>query len=347
MARHVRVEYPGAIYHVTVRMLGALEDRKVALFWDDKDHERFLDRLSARVEEYEIRLYAYCLMRNHFHLVVETPRTNLGRFMGSLNTSYVGYYNRRHRRRGHLTQGRYGAKLVEGDAYLLSLSRYVHLNPVHVASLSDKTIEEKIAYLRGYRWSSYPGYSGRRKADAFLDEGPILAGCGRSRREQHREYRQYVEGSVAEEDGELLHALKASALGIGGAEFLDALKARYIEVTRAYKTRDDVSFRHVVQPLPPGQVLSVTARGLGVTTDAFLQRRRNSLLRGIAGRMLTGYAGLTQRGAGALLGVQCGSGIARQAARVAALRKQDRRLNRKLGLIEAELDVLRASAQHE
>ena len=80
MARHVRVEYAGADYHVTVRMLGSRDDCRACLFRDDSDRERFLHRLAARVEEYEIRVYAYCLMRNHFHLVLETPRADLGRF---------------------------------------------------------------------------------------------------------------------------------------------------------------------------------------------------------------------------------------------------------------------------
>ena len=129
MARPQRIEYEGAVYHVTARG----NDRR-AIFRDDADREHFLRALAESVERFEVRLYLFCLMTNHFHLVVETPRANLGRFMHRLQTAHTVYFNRRHRRCGHLMQGRYGARLVEKDAYILRLSRYVHLNPVFTAA---------------------------------------------------------------------------------------------------------------------------------------------------------------------------------------------------------------------
>ncbi len=100
------------------------------LFKDDKDRDRFLVCLLERVETYHIRLYMFVLMRNHFHLVFETPEANCSKFMKSLSAAYTVYYNLRHKRHGHLFDGRYKGKLVEGDEYLSALSRYVHLNPV-------------------------------------------------------------------------------------------------------------------------------------------------------------------------------------------------------------------------
>ena len=163
MARPLRVEFPGAIYHVNVRMLGNWKREANLLFEDDADRLRFLGRLGERVEQFEVRLYLVTLMANHFHLVVETPAGNLGRFMQSLSTAYTVYFNRRHGRHGHLLDGRYKAKLVEGDDYLLALSRYVHLNPVHTVVMRQKSWEERIQHLRQYQWSSYPGYIGLRK----------------------------------------------------------------------------------------------------------------------------------------------------------------------------------------
>ena len=115
MARQLRVEYPGAIYHVTCRMVGNRKDEETFLFKDDADRERFLDRLGERVEQFHIRLYLFVLMTNHFHLVFETPEANCSKFMQSLSTAYTVYYNLRHRRHGHLLDGRFKAKLVEGD----------------------------------------------------------------------------------------------------------------------------------------------------------------------------------------------------------------------------------------
>ena len=127
MARQLRIEYPGAIYHVTVR-----GNAQQNIFRDDKDRYLLYARLAESVRTYAVRIYVFCLMDNHLHLVLETPCANLCRFMQSVLTGYIVCYNLRYRCHGHLTQGRYGARLVAGDDYLLKLSRYVHLNPVKV-----------------------------------------------------------------------------------------------------------------------------------------------------------------------------------------------------------------------
>src|SRR5215831_9751891 len=125
MARLLRVPFPGAIYHVTVR-----GNERRLLFKDEADRKRFLSQLMESSQLHSARLYLVCLMPNHFHLLVETPCGNLSTFMARQLTAYAVYFNRRHQRVGHLTQGRYGAQLVEGNEYLLKLSRYIHLNPV-------------------------------------------------------------------------------------------------------------------------------------------------------------------------------------------------------------------------
>ncbi|MDA0578562.1 MAG: transposase [Verrucomicrobia bacterium] len=167
MARLLRVQFEGAIYHVTLR---GVERRNI--FDNDRERERFLDRLAQDVETHGVRVYLYCLMANHVHLVLETPKANLSRFMHDLQTAYTVFYNRRHQRAGHLMQGRFGAQLVEGDEYLLKLSRYVHLNPVHVGSARALGLKERIAALRAYRWSSYRGYVGLGRPLEWMSETP-------------------------------------------------------------------------------------------------------------------------------------------------------------------------------
>ena len=119
MARPLRIHFPGAIYHVSGRMLGSWRDQQDRLFRDDRDRRRFLQRLELGVADFDVRLYLFCLMSNHFHLLVETPQGNLSRFMQSLNTGYTVYFNLRHGRHGHLLDGRYQAQLVARDEYLL------------------------------------------------------------------------------------------------------------------------------------------------------------------------------------------------------------------------------------
>jgi hypothetical protein len=141
-------------------------------------------------------------MSNHWHLVFETPQANCSKFMHSLSTAYTVYYNLRHRRHGHLLDGRFKARLVEGDEYLLAPSRYVHLNPVCVGALKRKPIEERIKALRAYPWSSYPSYIGRRKRLDFVEYGPLLSEMRGNRRERPKRYREFVETGMAESDSE-------------------------------------------------------------------------------------------------------------------------------------------------
>jgi len=173
MARQLRVEYSGAIYHVTVRSNG-----KEPLFKTDGDRKYLLARISEAGARCQVRVYLFCLMSNHFHLVVETPRGNLSGFMHGILTGYGVYFNWVHNRHGHVTQGRYGARLVSGDEYLLKLSRYVHLNPVKVAALADRPKAEKLAYLREYTWSSYPAYIGKSPRNECVDYSPMLSLMG-------------------------------------------------------------------------------------------------------------------------------------------------------------------------
>ena len=195
------------MYHVTVRG----NDRR-SLFRDDADRNRLIRILAESVASFEIRLYLYCLMTNHVHPVVETPRANLGRFMHRVQTAYTVYFNHRHRRHGHLTQGRYGARLVAEDAYILKLSRYVHLNPVFIVSMRRQPVAERLALLRQYPWSSYPGYIGRSRRLAFVDYAPILAMMSPDESRQARTYRRFVEAGVSDVDAEFIEEQKASRL---------------------------------------------------------------------------------------------------------------------------------------
>jgi putative transposase len=149
MARKLRIQYPGAIYHVLNR-----GDRREDIFGDDADRQRFLETLAEACEKTAWQVHAYCLMSNHFHLVVETPRPNLVVGMKWLLGTYTSRYNRRHKEFGHLFSGRYKALLVEGsgNGYLKTVCDYVHLNPVRARVLTAGQA------LSEFIWSSYPSY---------------------------------------------------------------------------------------------------------------------------------------------------------------------------------------------
>ncbi len=124
MARQLRIEYEGAFYHIISR-----GNQRNRIFFEDSDFMKFIEILKRTKERYNYILHAYCLMSNHYHLLIETPKANLNRLMQNINTSYTVFVNRKYRMSGHLFQGRYKAVVVDKDNYLLSLSKYIHLNP--------------------------------------------------------------------------------------------------------------------------------------------------------------------------------------------------------------------------
>ncbi|MCK5545000.1 MAG: transposase, partial [Desulfobulbaceae bacterium] len=142
MARPLRITFPGAFYHITSRG----NEGKV-VFKSKRDREKFLEYLESATKRYDALIHAYCLMDNHYHLMVETPSGNLPQIMRHINGAYTTYFNIKRKRSGHLFQGRYKAILVEIDEYAKELSRYIHLNPVR-AGMVEKP--------EAYQWSSYP-----------------------------------------------------------------------------------------------------------------------------------------------------------------------------------------------
>ena len=182
MARPLRIEYPGALYHLTSRG-NARED----IFRVDADREEFLAVLGAVVERFGWRLYAYCLMDNHYHLMVETPKANLSQGMRQLNGVYTQRFNRRHGRVGHVFQGRFKAIVVDKQGYLLELSRYVVLNPVRARMVKDP---------HRYRWSSYRASAGLEDLPGFLDATPLLSHFADSLPAARRRYVAFVEEGI-------------------------------------------------------------------------------------------------------------------------------------------------------
>jgi len=340
MARPLRVQFPGAIYHVTSRMVGSWRAERSRLFRDPFDYERFLDQLADRVKQYRIRLYQFNLMANHFHLVCETPEANLSDFMQSLATAYTVYFNLRHERHGHVLDGRFKSRLVEGDEYLLKLTRYVHLNPVFVGNWPKRPLRERVERLRAYAWSSYRSYVGLTKPLEFVDYGPVLAMHGGGPRERKRRYQRYVEAGLAEKDEELLEALEASPRSIGGTEFRAWVDELYQKLLGERNRREDISFRRVSEPLATAEVLGVVAEVLGVEVEALGQRRRGSALRAVAIRFLLRYAGLNQRQAAEVLGMGTGAAVSWQARRWGELEAGDRRVRRAAREAQQQLEEL-------
>jgi putative transposase len=187
MARPLRLEFPGALYHATAR-----GNERKPIVRDDIDRQLWLQCLERVASRFGWLVYAYCLMGNHFHLVLETPEPNFARGMRELNGVYAQDFNRRHRRSGHLFGGRYHALLVERESHLAELSRYMVLNPERVAVPIER-------YDR-YRWSSYRATAGLTPAPAFLVCERVLELFSHDRAEAIRRYRAFVRAGVKSSD---------------------------------------------------------------------------------------------------------------------------------------------------
>lgn len=315
MARTLRIEYEGAIYHVTCRMVGSWREGDRHLFRDDRDRWRFLDSMEERVELYGVRIHQYVLMGNHFHLVMETPRANCSAFVQSLLTSYAGYFNRRHERHGHLFDGRYKAKLVQGDEYLLALSRYVHLNPVRISNLPD--LEQRRSLLNAYYWSSYLQYIGRRKKLPFVTYGPTLAMVGG--RHSVRRYVQYVEQGLAMDMDEWGLG-ESSPLSIGDQAFCSWVEEKYRDCVHEIKHREDVAFRKKERTLPADIILQELTQLMECELSAFSTRSHSQPHRPFAAYYLTRFGGLSRRQTADCLGVGSGPAVSLQLSRFETLK---------------------------
>lgn len=209
MARPLRVEFPEALYHVTAR-----GDRQEPVFEDDADRALFLELLGKEVRQQRWWLYAYCLMGNHYHLLLETPEANLVRGMRRLNGVYTQAFNRRHGRVGHVFQGRYKSILVDKDSYLLELCRYVVLNPVRA----------RMVRVPGrYRWSSYAATAGDRSAPDWLAAARVWALFSPQPATARERYRRFVaEGIQAGSPWDKLR----SQIYLGDERFLAQLESK-------------------------------------------------------------------------------------------------------------------------
>ena len=204
MARPLRIEFPGALYHVTARGNGGGD-----IFLDNQDRLALFDILGEAVKRFGWVCHAYCLMGNHYHLLIETPEANLSAGMRHVNGVYTQRFNRTHGRFGHVFQGRFKAILVERDGYLLELCRYVVLNPVR-AGLA--------ASAREWRWSSYRATAGHKKGPRFLTTGWVLRQFGKGKKREAA-YRRFVAAGQGAAPWEDLR----QQIYLGGAAFVERM----------------------------------------------------------------------------------------------------------------------------
>jgi REP element-mobilizing transposase RayT len=233
MARPLRLERAGGWYHLTAR-----GNERQAIYRDERDRRHFCELLAEMTDRFRVVLHAYVLMENHYHLLVHLREANLSRALQWLNVSYSVWFNRRHGRCGHLFQGRFKSVWVSPEEWGLGLSRYLHLNPVRVGQWGlnkaqrqrrragagpapeARLVQERIAYLRQYRWSSYRAYIGLAAQPAWLACEEVLQLGGGKPGERRRRYRNDVEAAVREGLAESPWEALREQVVLGSQEFL-------------------------------------------------------------------------------------------------------------------------------
>src|SRR5712691_10857992 len=207
MARPLRLEYPGAVYHVMAR-----GQERSAIFREDGDREKFIALLGSVAADEGWQVHGYCLMGNHYHLLVETPEGQLSRGMRALNGRYAQWFNWRHQRRGHLLESRFRSVLVQKESYLLELLRYVVLNPVR-ASLVKRAGD--------WKWSSYRATAGLAAVPDWLVVDWTLSQFARSRSSARRALRRFV--AEAKGSGKEIERMEKSGY-VGDREFRQVIQ---------------------------------------------------------------------------------------------------------------------------
>jgi len=284
VGRPLRIEYPGSLYHITSR-----GNEKKDIFLDNNDRIKFLDILEDYHDRHGILIHSYVLMDNHYHLILETPKGNLLKVMHGINSGYTGYFNRRHGRVGHLFQGRYKGILVDKDAYLLELSRYVHLNPMKAKIVDNPEL---------YEWSSYPAYIGKKKEKRWMEYSWVLSKFGKDKSASRRNYRKYIEEALEGKIETPMKDLYAQVI-LGGEEFRESVR----KMLKGRKISDEIiEKKRLTDKRAPEEIVKDVAKGFGINEGEVLSGDNKREGRKVAIYLIQRYSGLSNSEIGKIFG---------------------------------------------
>ena len=322
MARPLRIEYPGAIYHAMSR-----GNARQAIFRDDADRQKLLEYLEDSVVRCGWELFSFVFMPNHFHLFLRTPRPNLGKGMQRLLSSYANSFARRHRRPGHLFQGRYKGELIEDETYFWTVSRYIHLNPV-------RGKRPLVAHPGDFIWSSYPGYANKRKRLSWVAYDVLLdawqGGTGGS--EPAAAYRRYVLQGVALPPESPFKEAKHGWL-LGSQAFVDRIRREL----KSPRFTDEVPRVRTLEAVDLESVFAAVSDYYQVESDIFAQRGDGHIARAAAAWLSRRLTTATLRQLSVPLGLGRPESVSNLTRRMDRHLQQDPKMKQDLAKIESRL----------
>lgn len=267
MARPLRIQYAGAIYHVMARGNG-----RQKIFREDRDYRRFLEGLEATVAKFRFEVFSVVCMPNHVHLFFRTLEPNLSRGMQYLLSGYANWFNTRHSRPGHLFQGRFKGELIEDERYFWNVSRYIHLNPVR----GERPLVERPEH---WPWSSYPGYRWKRRRVDWIAYDSVYGAWqgGRGGADPAAAYRRFVDAGISDPPkNPLAEAVNGWILGC--EEFVNRIKRQVTSPTY----QDEVPAWRPLDSLSVDDVLDATASHFDASRESFRRKRSGEVSRDIA-----------------------------------------------------------------
>jgi len=324
MPRPTRIQYENAFYHVMNRGRG-----RQTIYHGDAYYQAFLATLSEAHQRFDAVIHAYCLMGNHYHLLLETPRANLDRIMRHINGVYTQRHNRLRKTDGPLFRGRYKAILADKDNYLLQLSRYIHRNPVETKRpLVDDLVE--------YPWSSYPAYINQAKAEPWLQRHYTYQLLGH--RNKYAGYKSYV-SQVIDEDLSKLYGRKHTVTVLGDSDFREAIAKDQDKLTVNAELSAALSERPTAQ-----DIVHAVAKVFKVAPKSIVARRKgrqkSNLPRKVAIYCCQQYGDMSLKAIAEYFGLSATSSVSPAVRDVKGLMNQSG-LASKLGRIEKCLSCIK------
>jgi putative transposase len=246
MARPLRIAFPGAFYHVLVR-----GNQRQDVFFDNQDRQAYLERVKRYKNELQFIFYAYALMVNHVHLLIETPTASISKIMQRINLTYTQYFNKKYEKVGHLFQGRYKALLCDRDEYLLSLIRYIHLNPVRANLVKEP---------QDYPWSSHRDYLAGK--EDLVDTKRALRFFSDRALQARRQYKDFVDEALGQGKNESLYQGLQQQI-LGSDEFTKEVEKKIVGLDRRIR-------KPSLQ-----QILTAVQETTGISMEQIASRGRN------------------------------------------------------------------------
>jgi REP element-mobilizing transposase RayT len=294
MARKRRIEFPGALYHVIAR-----GNNRQATFKDDQDYKVYIDRLKRYQQRYSFILYAYTLMPNHVHMIMETAITPLSKIMQGIHQSYTFYFHNKYKTVGHLFQGRYKAILIEKEVYLQELVRYIHLNPFRAFLVENPD---------DYPWSSHQVYIGKIN-QAFVRDDIVFQMLSSDITKAQKLYRQFIIDGMRKRHLRKFHE-EIDTRFLGSTEFIEECKRKAKENIDLEAEKDEKKLKLLYEQMPINKIsldtlVTAVSEATGISTECILGKSkaaRVSYVRSLFVYMATRYAGTSNKSLALFLG---------------------------------------------